>query len=256
MSDTLRIFSAGVVGTLVQQAVEDWNRQKPGRPAELRMGGSVEGLRRVLGGEPFDLLISADDTLLESLMAAGGADGSRVFAGNKMVLAAVPGREIGARDWRDKLLDPAARFRHKNPYDDPGGYRAVMAMMLADRHEPGLSEKLLKHPGRQGPEAGRETAFDYIFTYYTAARGQGQSLAELPPVMDLSDPDLADIYATVEFPVDDRRTVKGAPIAHALAIPKASGQQSSAREFAELFLATDFAAHGFLPRDRRIGVWS
>jgi molybdate/tungstate transport system substrate-binding protein len=255
MNGTLRVFSAGVVGRLVQRTVEDWNRQNPDRPFELRMGGSVEGLRRVLGGEPFDLLISADDSLLESLQAIESIDGYRVFAGNKMVLETRPGREISSRDWREKLLAPTARFRHKNPYDDPGGYRAVMAMMLADRHEPGLSEKLLRHPGRQGPEAGRETPFDYHFTYYSAALAQGHSFAELPPVMNLSDPDLADIYATVEFPVDDRRTVKGAPIAHALAIPKSSGKHSSVREFAELFLSTDFTAHGFLPRDRRTGSW-
>ena len=66
--------------------------------------------------------------------------------------------------------------------------------------------------------------------------------------MDLSDDALAGTYATARFAIDEDHIVAGAPIAHALTVPKASGNKAAAKAFARLFLDTDFAAEGFLER--------
>lgn len=254
----LKIFSAGVASKLAQETVEAWNAKRPEAPATLALGGSVDGIRRQLNGEDFDLLILADDGIIKSMMMPEHTDGYYIFAGNKMVVAAAEGREIDRGNWRDKLLAPEARFMHMDPYGDPGGYRAVMAILLADQVEPGLSQKLMDHPGHIGMEreAPKEKPdFDYMFTYYTGAKGRGLVFAELPKEMDLSDDSLAELYATVEFQVDDQNKVKGAPIAHAVTIPLTSKNRKLALEFTEQFLKNDFAAAHFIPRGKAVGAW-
>lgn len=255
----LKIFSAGVAGQLAAKTVEAWNARHPQTPAALTRGGSVDGIRRLLKGEEFDLLILADDGIIQSMMMPKYTDGYYIFAGNKMVVAAAEGREINSENWPEKLLAPEAKFMHMNPYGDPGGYRAVMAILLADQVQPGLSQKLMDHPGHIGMDpnlpAGERPKFDYMFTYYTAAKGRGMVFAELPREMDLSDDSLAELYATAEFQVDDDNRVKGSPIAHALTIPLAAKNRKLALEFADSFLANDFAAAHFSPRGRAVGQW-
>lgn len=254
----LKIFSAGVAAKLAKKTVEAWNAAHPDSPASLTMGGSVDGIRRQLNGEDFDLLILADDDIIKSMMMPEHSDGYYIFAGNKMVVAAAEGREISSDNWREKLLAPEAKFMHMNPYGDPGGYRAVMAILLADQVEPGLTKKLMDHPGHIGMEreAPKEKpAYDYMFTYYTGAKGRGLVFAELPKEMDLSDDSLAELYARAEFQVDDKNKVKGSPIAHAVTIPLASKNRKLALEFTEQFLKNDFTAAHFIPRGKAVGVW-
>jgi len=72
--------------------------------------------------------------------------------------------------------------------------------------------------------------------------------AELPPEMDLSELALAKTYAQVSFAIDAEQRVQGAPIAHALTIPKGSRHREAAKAFARLFQETDFAEAGLLER--------
>ncbi|MDR0882795.1 MAG: substrate-binding domain-containing protein [Candidatus Adiutrix sp.] len=258
MAETLHIFSAGVVMGLAGQLIEKWNGDHPELPAVLSAGGSVDLIRRALAGEPCDVLISADDAIIASLMMPRHADGYVIFAGNKMVVTATPGHEITSQDWKEKLLAPTARFAHFNPQADPGGYRAVLSLMLADNYEKGLSAKLLNHPGHitlaDKPQPGQKPDFDYMFGYYSGARSRHIPLAELPPVMDLSDDSLAQLYSSVEIKLDDKNVVQGSPIAHALTIPKAARCPEAAKDFAGQFLRTDFAAHHFIPRNKIVGA--
>ena len=96
---------------------------------------------------------------------------------------------------------------------------------------------------------GNQKEAKYEFTYYSGAKSSGLNFAELPAVMDLSDPALADTYAKVSFAVDNENTVIATPIAHALAIPIAAAHKEAAKEFAKMFLAIDKEAAGFLPRE-------
>lgn len=255
----LNIFNAGVAMGIVRETIGKWNNLYPEKHAEMQAGGSVYGIKQLLAGEPFDLLILADDTIIKSLMA-DQTNGYIVFAGNKMVVCATEGKEINNDNWQEKLLEPKATFKHMNPYIDPNGYRAVMAMMLADHHEPGLTEKLLYHPGHIGmnPNISPKDlpAADYMFSYYSGAKNSNAVFAELPEVMDLSNDALADIYATAEFQVDEQNTVNGAPISHALTIPKTSPNASEACRFVDMFLENDFAAYNFIPKRKTVNFKS
>jgi len=247
----LHVFCAGVSMKLVKGTADKWNALHPELPVVVTPGGSVDLIRDCIAGDPCDVLISADDAIIRTMMMPKYADGYRVWAGNKMV---VIGEGITSGNWEEKLLAPDATFKHHNPYGDPGGYRAVMAMLLADEYKPGLAERLMKHPGHigmeknPGPFGGMKEA-KYEFGYYSGAKSFGVNFAELPAVMDLSDPALAGTYAKVGFAVDDENTVTAAPIAHALTIPKTAAHREAAKEFAGMFLAADKEAAGFLPRE-------
>lgn len=251
----LNILCAGVSMRLVQATAEKWNEIHPELPAIVTPGGSVDLIRDCIGGEPCDLLISADDAIIHSMMLPEYADGYRIWAGNKMV---VVGEDINAGNWEEKLLAEDATFKHHNPYGDPGGYRAVMAMLLADFYKPGLTDRLMNHPGHIGMEKdpgpfGNLKPAKYEFMYYSGAKMSGRNFAELPAIMDLSDPALAGEYARVSFAVDDKNSVTATPIAHALTIPRTALHKEAAKEFAGMFLAIDKEAEGFLPRDGIVG---
>lgn len=251
----LHIFCAGVSMKLVKATAGKWNEIHPELPAIVTPGGSVDLIRDCIGGEACDLLISADDAIIRSMMLPEYADGYRIWAGNKMV---VTGEDITSGNWEEKLLAEDATFKHHNPYGDPGGYRAVMAILLADACKPGLTDRLMNHPGHIGMDKdpgpfGNLQQAKYEFMYYSGAKMSGRNFAELPAVMDLSDSALAGEYAKVSFAVDDKNTVTATPIAHALTIPRAALHQEAAKEFARMFLAIDKEVEGFLPREGIVG---
>lgn len=252
--NTLQVFSAGVAMGAAKATIQKWNLAHPELQAALTSGGSVDLIRRVLAGERCDVLILADDTIIETMMMPQQAKGYIRFAGNKMVITAAEGKEINSDDWKEKLLDPSATFIHHDPYGDPGGYRAVMTMLLADKVEPGLTDKLMNHPGHYGmdPNLNRRELLpcDYSFGYYSGAATKGCSFAELPEVMDLSSEALRGEYAKVSFAVDEQNTVTAAPISHGLTIPTSAKYANEAKAFAKLFLETDFAALGFIEKEQ------
>jgi molybdate/tungstate transport system substrate-binding protein len=251
----LHVFCAGVSMKLVKATAEKWNDIHPELPAVVTPGGSVDLIRDCISGEACDLLISADDEIIRSMMLPDYADGYRIWAGNKMV---VVGEDITSENWEEKLLAKDATFKHHNPYGDPGGYRAVMAMLLADAYKPGLTNHLMNHPGHIGMEKdpgpfGNQKQAKYEFMYFSGAKISGRNYAELPPIMDLSDPALADKYSKVNFAVDNKNIVTATPINHALTIPKAALHKEAAKEFAKMFLKIDKEPEGFLCREGIVG---
>ena len=255
MNKTLNIFSAGVAKKVVSATIEKWNALHPELPAALTVGGSVDLIRRSLSGDPCDLLILADDKIIDSMMMPEKAVGYIIWAGNRMVIAANPGYDISSENWKEKILAPDATFDHHDPYADPGGYRSIMSMLLADKVEPGLSDKLLSHPGHFGmPEDPSDMhEIKYCFDYYTRALDRNAPIAKLPAIMDLSRDELAGIYAEVGFDLDTETRIPATPINHALTIPSAAEHHNSAKEFAKLFMDIDFPSYGFIPRHAVIG---
>lgn len=251
----LNIFSAGVARKVTADVIRKWNDLHPELPAAITVGGSVDLIRKCLAGEPCDILILADDKIIDSMMIPESAVGYTIFAGNRMVIAANEGFEISSDDWKEKLLAPDATFDHHNPYADPGGYRAVMSMMLADKLETGLADKLLNHPGHygMGNDPENKPEIKYTFDYYTRAAARGAMIADLPEIMNLSNDELALLYAKAAFAVDDENTVSATPICHAITIPLSAKNHDSAKEFAKMFLESDFESYGFIKRRGVVG---
>jgi ABC-type molybdate transport system substrate-binding protein len=244
--------------TQVQDCVARFNSVHSEVQAVVRFGGSVDCIRRMRAGEPCDVLISADDTLLASMVFPKYAGGYCVFAGNQMALISLSNsKRIDSANWIQQLTDPDTRFGHFSPTRDPGGYRAVMTCMLSDSVQPGLAKTLLEHPGRVVITGPGRPPVDFMFTYASGPISKGHDFASLPVEMNLSDPALNDHYATafVDLDGDGTNVVRGSAIAHGLAIPYSAQQAGAAAKFVDLFLQTDFVRCGFLPRTAVVGNW-
>jgi len=256
--NVLQIYSAGVARPVATKTIEKWNSLHPELPAKLTVTGSVDLIRRCLAGEHCDVLIVADDKIIQSMLMPEYAEGCIVFGGNKMVVSANEGYQIDSTNWIEKLTDPQATFDHHSPYGDPGGYRSVMAMMLSEKVQPGLADKLLNHPGHFGMDKTK-TESDYpspmySFGYYSAAASKDAPFAEFPDCMNLSKDELADEYAKVTFDVDEENTVKGTPISHGITLPKKNAKFiEEAKSFISLFMENDFAKFNYIPKYEVIG---
>ena len=253
----LQVFSCGVCMNVTRKMIDKWNEAHPELPAELTPGGSVDLVRKIIAGAPCDVAVVADESNFSELLMPDYVPGYTVFAANSMVIAANEGYEINDDNWVEKMLDPDIKFAHRDPYGDPCGYRSVMAMLLADKYMPGLSDKLMNHPGHLGMVRNvplfKLPPYQYEFTYGSGAELSGRSFARLPAIMDQSDASLADEYATVSFDCDENTRVVCTPIGHAIAIPFASKRKEAAKEFVDAYLAYDFAGDGFVERRETVG---
>ncbi len=270
----LKVFSAGVAMRIARKAVEEFQEAHPDLEVEFSGGGSVAGVNRLLGGEDIDVLILADQTAIDEQLMPDFADGYYVWGGNEMCIV---GNGINADNWIEKLLDPEAEYKHTNPYDDPSGYRAVMAMKLADHVQEGLSEKLLNHPNYKGldREQYKRNPFgppppgakkrpgppplkdgEYRFSYLSGPSASGADYAKLPPEMSQGDPAFESLYNSVTFEVDGGKVVRGTTILHAVMIAKNTAHREAAEAFVKEFLSNDFTALGFTPVQKAVENWN
>ena len=246
---TLHILHAGVVKRQVKETIDRFVAADPQIEVNACSAGSVDCARRALSGEPYDLLILADHLLIELLLCPHLCDSYRIFAGNRMVLQAPHADSpLNNDNWLRILNDSGTKLGHFNPQADPGGYRAVFCLQLADRIQPGLGRRLMESPNRRIVDHDHVSDVDYLIYYYTAALQDDKPFVKLPELMDLSSDELADIYASAKVELSDGRTVQGAPICHALTIPKSAEQKELALDFIDEFLRCDFKAAGFIPR--------
>lgn len=258
----VKVFCAGVAGRLAKTTAARFEAENKGSVCELEIGGSTAGVCKLLDGEKYDVMILADHSNIDQMMMPEYADGYFVWGGNEMV---VLGDGITTDNWQEKLLSPDARVKHVNPFNDPGGYRAVMAMQLADQVEPGLAKKLLEHPNYKGLDRAEyqgprkppvEEPGVYRIGYKSMAVSMGKNYAALPAEMNLGDPSYENLYQTASFEVDGSGTVRGTTILHAIVLPKNAENPQGGTEFARLFLANRFIAHGYTPVQKKVGVWN
>ena len=247
--ETLHILHAGVVKRQVKETIDRFVAANPQIEVNASSAGSVDCARRALAGEPCDLLILADHRLIELLLCPQLCDSYRIFAGNRMILQATHADSpLNDDNWLQILNDNSTKLGHFDPQADPGGYRAVFCLQLAEYVQPGLGHRLLESPNRRIVDHDHVSDVDYLIYYYTAALQDDKPFVKLPEVMDLSGDELADIYASARVELSDGRTVQGTPICHALTIPKSSKRKELATAFVDEFLRCDFNAAGFVPR--------
>lgn len=276
--ESLKIFCAGVAGKLADEAVRRLETMYPDIKVELIRGGSTAGVNRLLSGDIFDVMILADNSNIDQMLMPSYVDGYFIWGGNEMVIM---GNDITDENWKEKLLDPRAVITHRNPYDDPGGYRAVMALKLSEKIEKGLSERIFSNPGYKGldraqyvrkvpppfwggkPPEKRDSpkglppmnAGHYDIIYKSAPVGMGRNFATLPGVMNLGNPVFEKDYNSVSFEVDGGEIVRGTTIFHAICIPINSENKADANKFVKEFLKTDFVQKGFTDVQRSVGKW-
>ncbi|MCL2817435.1 MAG: substrate-binding domain-containing protein [Clostridiales bacterium] len=249
------VLCAGSVESQLEAACKKFRDWHPDVKIVREMNGSVNCVRKVIAGDPCDIIISADSALIEKMLMPEHAEGYQVFAGNSMVLAATGyGTVISADNWKDLLLNPETTFGHYDPQADPCGYRAVMACMLADNVEAGLAQKLLDHPGRRIINPGQEEPLpQFIFTYHSSAMKKGLPFTELPDEMNLSKSELDSLYANAVVELGETK-INGSAISYAFATPFASANKPEVILFLRYFMSVRAGDPGFTLKSGTVGV--
>lgn len=251
------VFNAGALALPLRQALDSFARRND-LTASQENAGSVETVRKVtdLGRNP-DVIAVADTALLGTMLPGRLAGPIAVLGRSKLVLAFTSrsrfADKVTTANWIDVTTRPGVQVGRSDPALDPAGYRALMAMQLAERYYriPGLDARLQKAApsANMRPKSADLTALlqtgnlDYAWEYESVAKSLGLRFINLPPEVDLGDPSLGALYATASVqigtrtaPTADGRSsrplvMRGAPIIFGAAILKGGSNPSAARGF-------------------------
>ncbi len=253
----LRILHAGSLTNLVRDELAPMLAVRhiqvvAERGFSVDLAEAIAGRRRTA-----DLFLSADADLNHLLLRSEPdrrAHWFVVFARNAVALAYSAQSPIAdefaraaAHDvpWHEALLRPGLRLVRDDPYRDPLGYYAVLAMDLAERRFqlPGYRRAVLgddANPRQVVPNplamllAGKA---DATFIYRSGAATRGIPWVDLGPLIDLSEPALASTYAEACILTPSGGAIRGRPIACSATVVEPSRNSGAAVEAIELLLS-------------------
>jgi molybdate/tungstate transport system substrate-binding protein len=209
------IFHAGSLSVPFNELKEIYEKIHPEIKILLEPAGSIVCARKVTElKKPCDIIASADYFVINELLIPGYAKWSVRFATNEIVISysekSKYSGEINSENWTDILLRDDVIYSRSDPDADPCGYRAVFAIMLAEKiyAKPGLTQKMLSknrdfiRPKEVDLIALIEAnAADYMFQYKSVAIQHGLKYVELPDEINLSNPGKSEIYKSVSLDV-------------------------------------------------------
>jgi molybdate/tungstate transport system substrate-binding protein len=256
----LIVYNAGSLAQPIRAALDSF-AALTGVPYEQENAGSLETARKLteLGKIP-DLIALADHEVFPNVLMPEYTTWYARFARNRMVLAYGDQSRFAAGitpdNWYRVLQRPGVEVGRADPDLDPAGYRALMAMQLAELHyaDSGLARRLLAAAPERNVrpkevdlvalvQAGE---LDYIWQYESVARATGLRFLQLPHEIDLGSPEDSLLYAEASVRVlgktaGDTLMLRGSTIIYGFSIPDNAPHPELARRFAA-FLLGDGAA--------------
>ena len=257
---TIVVFNAGALALPLRQALDSFARADS-LTVRQENAGSVETVRKItdLGRIP-DVVALADTALFSSFLGGKLATPVTVLGRTRLVLAYTRqsrfADEVTAANWPDVTTRPGVEVGRSDPALDPAGYRALIAMQLAERYyrRPGLAATLERSaaPRFMRPKSADLVALlqtgnlDYAWEYEAVARRLRLHFVSLPDDVNLGDPDRASVYSTAEVrlappgsivgPGTETRSraplvIHGAPIVFGAAVPKGAANPEAGRRF-------------------------
>lgn len=272
------VFCAGSLYIPLQKVKELFESQHPGVNVIIEPSGSVVAVRKVTDlGRRADVLALADYRLVPKYMMPKYADWAIGFATNRLVLVYTNKSRyadmVNSSNWISVLRMPDVKYGFSNPNDDPCGYRALTLVGLASLKYGDqvlkdliLSKTNIKAESINGTlhiyvpsdlevnssnliirsksvdlisllEAG---TLDYAFEYRSVAVQHHLRYVELPPQLNLGDPNFSNFYSKVVihllYGTDKEREVAGAPIVYGITIPSTAEDIRDALDFINLTL--------------------
>jgi molybdate/tungstate transport system substrate-binding protein len=250
----LKVLNAGSLMVPFQALEHEFELKYPDIDVLPEGHGSVQVIRYITElGKEVDLAAVADAQLIPLLMyPARIPDGKGLYAdwyikfvSNRLGIAYTAGSayssEITAENWYEIIARPDVRIGLADPGIDSLGYRALMAVQLAENYygDGAIFEKLIadnfnsafeviqtdgiatiKVPELLKPSQKRvflrsysiqllalleSGEVDYAFEYESVARQRGLKFINLPREIDLSSPDYADQYQRVRVKLEFQR---------------------------------------------------
>jgi molybdate/tungstate transport system substrate-binding protein len=272
------VFNAGALALPLRAALDSF-APGHGYGVSQENAGSVETIRKIsdLGRVPD--VVAVADTALFGRLIPGRLTGPITLLGRSRLVLAYTGRsrfanEVNSRNWTDVTTRPGVEVGRSDPALDPAGYRALMAMQLAERYyaRPGLAARLqlAASAANVRPKSADLVALlqtgnlDYAWEYESVARTLGLRFVSLPAEVDLGDPTLAATYATASVDISARGSgrgegsasraplvMHGAPIVFGAGVPKDAAHTTAGHEFVTFLMSSEgrsiLAASGLQP---------
>jgi len=276
----LIVFNAGSLTNSFTKLAVVYVKAHPDTDVQIYSGASSAMIDKITkNGETADILGSADAVLIPKQMFPKYADYYVKFAKNSMVLMYTNqsqyAGEITSDNWYKILERDGVRLVTSDPNSDPGGYRAYQAVKLAERYygldnifstiigshskimtsaadgayvidvtnaAPDGKGLIIAVTGPKPVDLLKAGSADYYLGYMNTAVENKVSYITLPPEMDLSNPAMADKYATVKV----KRTLGtgttlevGIPIEYGITVPTVAINPSAGIQWIQLLLSSD-----------------
>ena len=240
----LVIYHAGSLTVPVANLIKEFKVSHPNLVINTTPGGSRKIARLVAEtGQKADILMSADYTVIDTLLIPDYANWNILFAENSMVIMYTDqsryANEINEDNWYKILLKEKVEYGHSEPNADPCGYRSVLVFQLAENYyrQEGLNLALLDHCPKKNIRSKSvelisllETGvLDYAFEYESVAlqhqlKDEKFKYIKLPKAIDLSSLEHIENYAkaTVELSgtePGETITKKAQPIVYGITMP-------------------------------------
>ena len=99
---TLRVYAASSLSAAFEELAQDFETSRDDVDVQLVLGGSSDLVAQIDQGAPADVLATADEATMDTLMAADLAAGEpQPLATNELVIAVPPGNPAGVRSLTD-----------------------------------------------------------------------------------------------------------------------------------------------------------
>jgi molybdate/tungstate transport system substrate-binding protein len=255
-SGTLIIFHAGSLTVPFAAMEKEFEARYPKVDVQRESGGSTRMARLISEvGKPADLMASADFQVIDQSLIPAKADFNIRFASNELVLAYTDSsryaKEINGKNWYTILERKGVLWGHSDPNIDPGGYRSLMVMQLAEKYyrKAGLYQRLLGNRPLAflRDKSANLTALlqngdiDYIWTYRSLALQHQLRYLSLDEHINLSDPANESFYRLASVKVTGEKpgtymNREGRFVAYGITLLKGAPNPEAAEAFLEYLL--------------------
>ena len=259
----LRVYHAASLALPFKAIEKVMEKRFPGLDVICESSSSRIAIRKVTDlGRKGDIVASADEALIRTIMQPDHADWVATFARNRVVLAYTDRSqyrgEINEDNWYEILLRENVNYGQADPNNAPVGYRTWLTWRLASVH---YANKLNGRDLFQELRAGcppknirphcnelipllESLALDYTFQYRSVALQHHLSWLKLPDEIDLGSEKQKDLYAKVSVEISGKdkgstTTKTGKPILYGVTMVKDAQNPEMALEFLKILLGPE-----------------
>jgi len=256
----IAIFHATSLTAVLGDAAERFQHDNPQIRVRLEPSGSQVAARKVVElGMHADIVAVADAGIIGKMMIPRHASWNVIFATNEIVLAHKDHSrftdEVSTQNWPSVLARPGVRLGRADPDTAPLGYHTLLAWQLAEKSGTygdagvNLSARLVGQCAKEHVthDEGElltlleARAVDYAFLFRSTAEDHHLKITALPADQNLSQPELADRYASASVEVrmkqgEGHTRITGGPVTYGLTIPAGAPHAAEARRFVATLL--------------------
>lgn len=135
----LTIYCAGSLSSVMNATAKEFEKEHPNVKVQIQPYGSVAAIKQITElNKSADIMASADAGLIDKLMIPKYASWNLEFAKNDLVIAytnkSKDSDQINSQNWYQVFSKDNVSYGFSDPNSDPGGYRAVMMIQLANSY--------------------------------------------------------------------------------------------------------------------------